>query len=82
MPPRVLNSRGAIAMQKNSGRTMEESPFKGKTGLRRLMNAFGYSVHGFASAFRHEDAFRQEVLLAAAISWWRSCSTSAELARR
>lgn len=43
---------------------MEESPFKGKTGLRRLWNAFGYSLHGFSSAFRHEDAFRQEVLLA------------------
>jgi diacylglycerol kinase (ATP) len=42
-----------------------ESPFKGKTGLRRLLNATGYSIHGFASAFRHEDAFRQEVLLAA-----------------
>lgn len=40
------------------------SPFKGKTGLRRLKNAFGYSMHGFAAAFRHEDAFRQEVLLA------------------
>jgi diacylglycerol kinase (ATP) len=42
-----------------------ESPFKGKTGLRRLINAAGYSLHGFASAYRHEDAFRQEVLLAA-----------------
>jgi len=42
-----------------------ESPFKGKTGLRRLMNATRYSLHGFASAYRHEDAFRQEVLLAA-----------------
>jgi len=42
-----------------------ESPFKGKTGLRRLLNATRYSLHGFASAFRHEDAFRQEVLLAA-----------------
>jgi diacylglycerol kinase (ATP) len=46
---------------------MEESPFKGKTGLRRLLNAFGYSVHGFGSAFRHEDAFRQETLLAAVL---------------
>ena len=44
-----------------------ESPFKGKTGLRRLINAAGYSLHGFASAFRHEDAFRQEVLLAAVL---------------
>jgi len=44
---------------------MEESPFKGKTGLRRLWNALGYSLQGMASAFRHEDAFRQECLLAA-----------------
>jgi diacylglycerol kinase (ATP) len=44
-----------------------ESPFKGKTGLRRLLNALGYSLHGFSSAFRHEDAFRQEALLAAAL---------------
>ncbi|MBX9676372.1 MAG: diacylglycerol kinase [Methylotenera sp.] len=40
-----------------------ESPFKGKTGLRRLLNAFGYSVDGFKAAYKHEDAFRQEVLL-------------------
>lgn len=40
------------------------SPFKGKTGLRRLMNAFGYSLQGFSAAFKHEDAFRQEVFLA------------------
>ncbi|QVL46338.1 MAG: diacylglycerol kinase [Methylophilaceae bacterium] len=41
-----------------------ESPFKGKTGLRRLMNALGYSLEGFRAAFKHEDAFRQEVFLA------------------
>ncbi|HEY8354174.1 MAG TPA: diacylglycerol kinase [Methylophilaceae bacterium] len=41
-----------------------ESPFKGKTGLRRLINAFGYSMAGLRAAYRHEDAFRQEVLLA------------------
>ncbi|OHX18442.1 diacylglycerol kinase [Chromobacterium sphagni] len=44
---------------------MQESPFKGKTGLVRLINAFGYSLDGFRAAFRHEDAFRQLVLLAA-----------------
>jgi diacylglycerol kinase (ATP) len=44
-----------------------ESPYKGRTGLRRLLNAFRYSLHGFGSAFRHEDAFRQEALLAAAL---------------
>ena len=42
----------------------EESPFKGKTGLTRLLNALGYSINGFRSALRHEEAFRQEVLLA------------------
>jgi diacylglycerol kinase (ATP) len=42
----------------------EESPHKGKTGLVRLWNAFGYSLAGLRAAFAHEDAFRQEVLLA------------------
>ena len=41
-----------------------KSPYKGKTGLTRIWNAFFYSVDGLAAAFRHEDAFRQEVLLA------------------
>lgn len=42
-----------------------ESPFKGKTGLRRVLNAFGYSMAGLRAAYTCEDAFRQEVLLAA-----------------
>ncbi len=46
---------------------MEESPFKGKTGLARMLNALRYSLHGFASAYRHEEAFRQETLLAAVL---------------
>ena len=41
-----------------------ESPFKGKTGLRRLINAFGYSMDGLSAAHKNEDAFRQEVRLA------------------
>ena len=41
-----------------------ESPHKGKTGLRRILNAFGYSMDGLRAALRHEDAFRQELLLA------------------
>lgn len=41
-----------------------ESPYKGKTGLRRLLNAFGYSMAGLKAAHQHEDAFRQEVLIA------------------
>jgi diacylglycerol kinase (ATP) len=41
-----------------------ESPYKGKTGLRRLCNAFGYSIAGLRAAYKNEDAFRQEVLMA------------------
>jgi len=42
----------------------KESPFKGKTGLVRVWNAFFYSMDGLTAAFKHEDAFRQEVFLA------------------
>ncbi|OIQ80286.1 diacylglycerol kinase [mine drainage metagenome] len=41
-----------------------ESPHKGKTGLTRLLNALHYSMDGFKAAYEHEDAFRQEILLA------------------
>lgn len=41
-----------------------KSPFKGKTGLRRIWNAFRYSLDGLSEAWRHENAFRQEVWLA------------------
>jgi diacylglycerol kinase (ATP) len=42
-----------------------KSPYKGKTGFNRLINAFGYSIAGTLAAFKHEDAFRQEVILSA-----------------
>ncbi|HWH49220.1 MAG TPA: diacylglycerol kinase [Burkholderiales bacterium] len=41
-----------------------ESPHKGKTGVRRIWNALFYSLEGLKAAYRHEDAFRQEVWLA------------------
>lgn len=41
-----------------------ESPYKGKTGLKRVWSALLYSLAGLRAAIRHEDAFRQEVLLA------------------
>ena len=47
--------------------TTQESPHKGKRGLVRIWNAFGYSLAGLKAAFTHEDAFRQEVLLAAVL---------------
>jgi diacylglycerol kinase (ATP) len=42
-----------------------ESPFKGKTGVVRIVHAFFNSLAGLKDAWRCESAFRQEVLLAA-----------------
>lgn len=39
------------------------SPYKGKTGLRRVINATGYSLAGLRTAFRQEAAFRSLVML-------------------
>ena len=41
-----------------------QSEHKGKTGLRRVWNAFFYSMAGLHAAYKNEDAFRQEVWLA------------------
>jgi diacylglycerol kinase (ATP) len=38
---------------------------KGERGLRRVLNATRYSIDGLRSAWAHEDAFRQELVLAA-----------------
>ena len=35
----------------------------GATGLRRIINAFGYSMKGLRAAFKYESAFRQETAL-------------------
>ena len=42
----------------------DASELKGKTGLRRLMNAAKYSAQGFRGAWQTEEAFRQEAILA------------------
>ena len=41
-----------------------KTPYKGKTGVTRIWNGLLYSLDGLAAAFRYEDSFRQEVLLA------------------
>jgi diacylglycerol kinase (ATP) len=41
------------------------SPFKGRTGVTRIVRAFFNSLAGLRDALRHESAFRQEMLLAA-----------------
>lgn len=43
---------------------MDASGLKGKKGLRRLINATGYSMKGLKAAYQNEAAFREEVLLA------------------
>jgi diacylglycerol kinase (ATP) len=55
---------GTVASSDPPQQTME-SPFKGKTGLVRIVHAFFNSCAGLSDAWRHESAFRQETLLAA-----------------
>lgn len=40
------------------------SEFKSKSGLKRIFSAFFYSIDGFRAAWKHEHAFRQELMLA------------------
>ena len=39
------------------------SPYKGKNGIKRILNATGYSLAGFKAAFSHEAAFRQLLII-------------------
>jgi diacylglycerol kinase (ATP) len=39
------------------------SEFKSKSGLKRILSAFLYSMEGFKSAWHMEHAFRQELIL-------------------
>lgn len=55
--------QGGDIHARNSGSA--ESPHKGRTGVRRLLNATRYSLAGFLAAARHEDAFRQELVMVA-----------------
>jgi diacylglycerol kinase (ATP) len=40
---------------------------KGQRGLRRLINATRYTIDGLVAAWRHEEAFRQELVTAAVL---------------
>ncbi|MBE4495680.1 diacylglycerol kinase [Vibrio parahaemolyticus] len=40
----------------------------GKTGIRRVMDATGYSIKGLKAAWTHEAAFRQELVLTLILS--------------
>ena len=49
------------------------NPFKGRTGLDRVVRATGYSIDGLKTAYHGESAFRQEfwsaVVLVPAAFW-------------
>jgi diacylglycerol kinase (ATP) len=52
-----------------SGQSVADgSALKGKRGLRRVLNALRYSRDGLRAAWEGEDAFRQEILLAAVLA--------------
>ena len=40
------------------------SEFKSKSGLKRIFSAFFYSIDGLRTAWKHEHAFRQELMVA------------------
>lgn len=40
------------------------SEFKSKSGVKRIFSAVFYSIDGFRAAWRHEHAFRQELMIA------------------
>ena len=62
----VLNAHRVSDVEISGGRIIgEREAHKGTTGVRRLVNAFFYSLSGLRAAYRHESAFRQEILLAA-----------------
>jgi len=44
-----------------------ENSHKSKGGIARIWNATCYSAEGFRAALKHEHAFRQELLLSAAL---------------
>jgi len=47
------------------GASADSRTLKGRRGLQRVLNATRYSLDGLRAAWAHEDAFRQEILLAA-----------------
>jgi diacylglycerol kinase (ATP) len=65
--PRAPGSESRTAAPSGGAGQETENPHKGQTGLKRLWNAFRYSLDGLRAALRHEDAFRQELLLAAVL---------------
>jgi len=61
----VLHPRWADLTLLASHMTQRKSPYKSTGGPARLASALNYSTRGLLAAFRHEAAFRQELLATA-----------------
>lgn len=68
-PPQnsVTDSRSVLNTSLTSNSGDYASHAKGKTGIRRIINAAGYSLDGFKAAYCHEAAFRQVLWLNSAL---------------
>jgi diacylglycerol kinase (ATP) len=59
------------------------SPFKSRSGLKRLRAAAAFSMKGLGAAWRHEASFRQEVMVGivlAPVAAWLAPTTLQALA--
>lgn len=54
-----------VSRVSDSSPPVDGRALKGRRGLRRLADALKYSADGFRAAWQQEDAFRQEVVVAA-----------------
>lgn len=62
--PAGEKSRARKSAQKPADKApLDATALKGKTGLRRLINATRYSSDGIRAAFLSEEAFRQELIV-------------------
>ena len=64
MPRVFVGTSFGPASRYNEGFQRSETHMAGQNarGLTRILNAFVYSKEGFRKCFKHEEAFRQEVL--------------------
>ena len=58
-PPAV----GCLTAHRKAQSAPMTNPFKGRTGIDRVIRATGYSIDGLRTAYRGESAFRQEFWL-------------------
>lgn len=62
---------GPMASERTAASSTEAADgraLKGKRGIRRVLNALHYSLEGLQAAWTGEDAFRQEIILAALLA--------------